>query len=545
MAGMKTRLAQIKFLASIKTKGPICKILFLLPTFAFLGFSSAQDEPNRSQPVQQSSPAAITEAVGVESAAPEVSKEPAETTAQLKPDLKPVVPASAIMPVPTEPAAKILSAPADPKMKTSAPATITAPATVQPGSRFSGQPLTLDFVDTPLVDFFRLLAEEGGVNIVLDPAVKGSISIKVAKLPWDQIFEMALSNNQLDKQVEGTLIRVAKKSTLQEEAKQEESLKKANLLAADTKTQIKRLNYAKAAELAKVLSDQKTPRGAVVVDERTNTLVLTDLPDSIEKLIKLIESLDVPQPQVEIEARIITSNSDFARDIGIQFGFIQGNTQRVTVGGASTSPNKQNSLSSSSSASMNAGNYNVNLPAGRIFGGAGISIGNIFDTFLLDAAITAGEAKGSAQLISRPRITVQNNSPAVVTQGVRFPVPVNANNTVTIQFFNAALNMTVTPQITAEGNILLDLKVENNTPDFSNKVMDVPSIRTSESSTRVLVSDGATAFISGIKVENDSTAKDKIPGLGDIPGIGRIFSRSSIVKNKQEVSFFITTTIVK
>jgi type IV pilus secretin PilQ/predicted competence protein len=453
---------------------------------------------------------------------------------------------------------------------------VAAPKPVMfPNSRFSGQPLTLDLIDMPLVDFFRLMADEGGINIVMDPEIKGRISIKVVKVPWDQIFEAALSNHSLDKQVEGTLVRIARKSTLQEEAKQQESLKKANLLAADLETSIKRLNYAKAETLVKALEDQKTVRGTVVVDERTNSLILTDIPSSINKLTKLIETLDIPQPQVEIEARIVSATRDFARDIGIQFGFVQGNLQRVTVGGPNTfgtiggtrpsatptstyaagnpftgrgAADDQTSGSASVStgtSTNNQGNFNVNLPAGKAFGGLGISVGNIFDTFLLDAAITAGESKGLAKLISQPKVTAQNNSSATITQGLRFPVQIIANNTISVQFQNAALTLVVTPQITYEGNIVLDLKVENNTPDFARQVNGIPSIRTSESTTRVLVSDGGTTVIGGILVDNEASSEDKIPGLGSLPIVGNLFRRTAVSRSTQEVLFFVTPRIIK
>ncbi len=456
------------------------------------------------------------------------------------------------------------------------PSISVPPKTIlSPASRFSGQPLTLDLVDIPLVDFFRLMAEEGGINIVMDPEIKGRISIKVVKLPWDQIFDAALINNSLDKQVDGSLVRIARKSTLQEEAKQQEMLKKANLLAADLETRVKRLNYAKADAFMKTLVDQKTVRGTVVVDERTNSLVLTDIPASLNKLIQLIETLDVPQPQVEIEARIVSATRDFARDIGVQFGFVQGNLQRVTVGGPNTSgtiggtrpsntpsstfaagnPYTGRGASESTSSdtaaistgvgSNNRGNLNVNLPAAKAFGGLGISIGNIFDTFLLDAAITAGETKGLAKLISQPKVTAQNNAPAIITQGLRFPVQIVANNTVSIQFQNAALTLTVTPQITYEGNIVLDLKVENNSPDFSRQVNGVPSIRTSESTTRILISDGGTTVIGGILVDEEANSENKIPGLGSLPIVGNLFRNTSVSRTTQEVLFFVTPRIVK
>jgi type IV pilus assembly protein PilQ len=457
------------------------------------------------------------------------------------------------------------------------PAAFTAPPkpAPSPNGRYTGQPLTLDLIEMPLVDFFRLMAEEGGINIVVDPDVKGTISIKGEKIPWDQVFDMALATRSLSKQVEGNLVRITRKATLQDEAKQREALKKANLLAADLETRIKRLNYAKAETLVKTLADQKTVRGAVVVDERTNSLILTDLPSSIDQMTGLIDALDTPQPQVEIEARIVSATRDFARDIGIQFGFVDGNLQRVTVGGSNTSgtiggtrpsitptntfsagnpttgrgssedSSSQSGGVSTGTSSQNKGNWNVNLPATKAFGGLGVSIGNIFDTFLLDAAITAGESKGWAKLISQPKVTAQNNSPAVITQGVRFPVQVIANNTVTVQFQNAALTLTVTPQITYEGNIVLDLKVENNTPDFSNSVNNIPSIRTSESQTRVLVSDGGTTVIGGILVDSESNAEDKVPGLGSLPIVGNLFRRTSVSRNTQEVLFFVTPRIIK
>jgi type IV pilus assembly protein PilQ len=163
----------------------------------------------------------------------------------------------------------------------------------------------------------------------------------------------------------------------------------------------------------------------------------------------------------------------------------------------------------------------------------------------LDAAITAGESKGVAKLISQPKVTAQNNSPAVVTQGLRFPVQIVANNTIAIQFQNAALTLTVTPQITYEGNIVLDLKVENNSPDFALQVNGVPSIRTSESTTRVLVSDGGTTVIGGILTDSESTSTDKVPGLGSLPLVGHLFRRDSVSRETQEVLFFVTPRIIK
>ena len=426
---------------------------------------------------------------------------------------------------------------------------------------FTGQALTMDIVNVPLVDFFRAMAQEGGINIVLDPAIQGNVTLSVVKMPWDQLFNVVLRSHGLDKSIEqGNVIRVTLKKTLQEEARQEEELKKANMMAADLETRVKRLNYAKASDLKTLLSDQKSERGAIVVDERTNSLVIIDLPDSIDKQFKLIESLDISQPQVEIETRIVSATRNYARDLGVQFGFVQGNNQRVTVGGAN--PNylqpgpasrpsgdtgtSSNSPGVSAGTSDTGGNLNVNLPARSPFGGIGIAVGNILDTFMLDAAITAGESKGWAKLISQPKVTVQNNSPALINNGVRFPVQVVSDNTITIQYYDAALSLTVTPQITYEGNILLDLEATNNKADFGyTSTGGVPTIRTSETSSRILVSDGGTTMFGGIIVEDEGTNEDRIPGLGSLPVLGNLFRRTATVRDTQEIMFFVTPRVVR
>jgi type IV pilus assembly protein PilQ len=193
------------------------------------------------------------------------------------------------------------------------------------------------------------------------------------------------------------------------------------------------------------------------------------------------------------------------------------------------------------------GNFNVNLPAQPPyrFSGLGLSLGNILDLFLLDAAITAGESQGQAKLISQPKVTAQNNSEATVTQGVRFPVQTIQNNTVTTTFFDAALRLTVTPQITDEGTILLNLRVENNVADFSRPVNGVPSIRTNESRTQVLVPDGGTTVIAGILIDTENRLEQKAPGIASVPILGNLFKRKFNQRETQEIIYFITPRIRK
>jgi type IV pilus assembly protein PilQ len=428
------------------------------------------------------------------------------------------------------------------------------------GSRFTGEYIDADFMNVPLVDFFRMIGDVGGINVMLDQGISGNTTFKVEKVHWDELLDMVLLNHGLTKTMEGNIVRIVLKKTLQDEANQEKALKDASMLAGELDTRIKRLNYAKASDLNNLVTKQITARGIVVVDDRTNSLVLTDLPDSLDRLFRLINELDISQSQVEIETRIVAATRNFARDIGVQFGFVQGNSQRVTVGGSNATylqtgngANRPMGPTSSSSDSPGVstgsgdanGNLNVNLPARTPFGGIGIAVGNFLDTFLLDAAITAGESKGTAKMIAQPKVVVQNNAPALITNGVRFPVQVITDNTVTIQFFDAALTLTVTPQITYEGNIMLDLDVANNIADFSQQVNGVPTIRTRETKTNVLVSDGGTMVLGGIIVEDDSTNEDRIPGLSNLPILGHLFRRNANNRESQEIMFIVTPRILR
>lgn len=453
-----------------------------------------------------------------------------------------------------------------------------ANALLQPGrGKYTGEPISMDFKEGDLLDFFRLFSQITGLNIVLDPTIKGTISLKMVNVPYDQVFDIVLENNDLDKKIEGNVVRIARKETLRREEEERRKLKEAQVLAADTVTEIIKLNYANAEILSKTLSKNLSPKGEIVVDKRTNVLIVKDIPIPIADIKRLVKEMDVSQPQVEIEARIVSATRSFAHDIGVQFGFVAGNLQRATIGGPNTfgtiggtrpstepkntyvagnpSSGRGATQSSSTESAMKGtgigdttpGNFNVNLPAQapNRFSGLGFSLGNIIDLFLLDTAITAGEARGQAKLVSQPKVTAQNNSEASITQGVRFPVQTIQNNTVTTQFFDAALRLIVTPQITDEGTVLLNIKVENNVADFVRQVNGIPTIRTSESHTQVLVPDGGTTVIAGILVDTENRLEQRAPGIASIPILGNLFKRKFNERNTQEIIFFITPRVRK
>lgn len=523
--------------------------------------------PAAPRPEPQTSAVApsASQAVKPEPAPPE----PVQPATALQPTAQPQ---SAAPPEPVQPAAVL---PQQPGPGSEAAQARKDNAAEQP--KYTGEPINIDFKEGDLIDFFRLLSEISGLNIVLDPEIKGTISLKMVAVPYDQVFDIVLENHGLAKKIEGNVVRVAKKETLRREEEEKRKLKEAQTLAADTLIKPIKLNYASAESLAKIMEKQLSPKGEIVVDQRTNTILVKDISAPLGEIERLVSTLDVPQPQVEIEARIVAATRDFARDIGMQFGFVAGNLERITVGGPNTfgtiggvrpsaSPTNQSFAAgnpftgrgtpggtsesggvSTGIGSNNLGNFNLNVPAQppNRFSGVGISVGNIFDTFLLDAAITAGEAKGLAKLISQPKVTTQNNSQAAITQGIRFPVQVIQNNTVTVQFFDAALRLLVTPQITEQGTVLLNLKVENNVADFSEagRVNGIPSIRTSESSTQVLVADGGTTVIGGILIDNETRTTQGVPGLMNLPVIGNLFKRSFVGRTTQEILFFITPRV--
>ena len=392
---------------------------------------------------------------------------------------------------------------------------------------YSGDPISLKLIDVSLVDFFRALSEISGINLLIDPDVAGNITINVEQVPWDQLFDAVLSSQGLVRTIQGNLIRISTKKTLKDEEDAEKALKDASFMAKDTITVTRHLDFAKATDLLETFKEQLSTRGLMNVDSRTNTLVITDVPESIEKIDQLIANLDKPEPQVEIEARIVEVTTNFARQIGFEFGLL--------IGGRA---NDRNAGGASYSFPTDADEDNINTLAG-------FSTGKAIDVFKLDASLTAGESSGEARMLSKPKISAQNNAEARITQGAKIPIPVQQNYTTTVRYETAALQLVVTPRITEENLIYLNITVENTQPDFTQTVMGIPVIYTSQSQTQVIVPDGGTTVVGGTYVETTTDSESKVPGLGDIPVIGNIFKKSTKEKDTREILFFITTKIIE
>jgi type IV pilus assembly protein PilQ len=416
---------------------------------------------------------------------------------------------------------------------------VTAPAQPQ---RYTGELTSWDLKDVDVKDFFRLLGDISGLNIVLDPNVSGNLTLLLKDVPWDQALDIVLQNHQLGGQLQGNVLRIATNGTLQNEENQRKALRDAKELAVDLATKMYQLNYTKAPAMALILRPMLSTRGTIIQDPRKNALIVSDIPAQFTKVDQTVKALDTPAPQVQIEARLLSANKSFSRELGNQLGFIFGNNSinKLTGGTRTGSPFVR---TPPPSVTVGGGGLPlaVDLPAAGTSGlaflmGAGTDI-------VLDEIITAAEASGTAKLISRPNVMTQNNQAATISQGTKIPVQTNVNNTISVQFLDFSLRLTVTPQITEAGTILLTVDVENSQPDFARSVNGVPSVATQQATTQVLIQDGGTAVIGGILVDTDSLNVRQVPGLGSVPLVGHLFKNTQTIKSTSELFFFITPRV--
>jgi type IV pilus assembly protein PilQ len=416
-------------------------------------------------------------------------------------------------------------------------------------TRYSGEPISVNLKDVDLRDFFRLIHEISGLNVVVDPAVKGSLTIVLDDVPWDQALDIVLKNNDLDKQLDGNVLRIATKETLKREAEQNRDLAKAQAESADVVTTTRVLSYAKASDMVPTLKKFLSSRGDILADTRSNTLIIRDIPTVLPVLDNLLRQLDRKSQQVEIEARVVAANRSFSREIGTQFGLGLG-AHGSTIGGATsvgTSPviHQPAPPFAVGTPPLTSGSVPLltNLGAATPTSGFTYSFANA--NFALDMIISAAEDRGVGKLISKPKIVAQNNQKSIVKQGTKIPVQTIVNNTVSVQFVDAVLELDVTPQITSEGTIYMDVDVKNDQIDSSiPRVEGIPAIDTQEATSKVLVADGATMVIGGVIVTQQRTDIQTVPVLGSLPVIGNLFKHTTVSSTAQELLFFLTPRIL-
>ena len=487
--------------------------------------------PAPPAPVREETPVVIPAA-----AAPVVTPAPAPVMA---------APAPAATPAPT--AAAMMAAMA----QTSGAQPQTAaqpPVPAEPAApRFTGHPVTFDFQGADLRAVLRTFADISGLNLVIDPAIQGTVDVSLKDVPWDQALDIILKANKLGYTVDGTIVRIAPLAVLADEEAQRRKLTEAQALAGELRIMTRPLSYAKAADLVPIITKSAlSQRGDVQVDTRSNTLIIRDLAERLAAAGDLITTLDSPQPQVEIEARIVQTTRDFARSLGVQWGFngrmdpALGNSPNLAFPNTVAVGGRQGGVQG-----PNATPTGVNLAAPAASSALGLALGSINGAINLDVALSALESTGKGRILSTPRVSTQNNVEAEITQGQQIPIQTQANNTITVTFKDAALTLRVLPQITAVGTVIMKITIENAAADYSRQVNGIPPIDTQRAVTSVLVPDGETTVIGGIYVTSEQANQGRTPVLHQIPLLGWLFKRDSTLEQNRELLIFITPRIVK
>ena len=404
---------------------------------------------------------------------------------------------------------------------------------------YTGEPIDLKVTNADVTEVIRTFAQISGLNVLVQPGVQGAVTAELENVPWDQALEQILKMNGLGYDIEGTVMRIAPVGVLRQEAQEEQQLAAAKALSIPLQTIYRRLSYADAGQIAQLLrsgqSGLLSQRGSVIVDARTNSLIIKELPAFMDTVVSVIDRLDSPEPQVMIEARIIETTKRFNRDFGIDWGF---------DGIASPATGNTSGLVFPNQGTVNGG---VNLGGGGDAGILTFRLGNVLNTLTLDATLNAAESEGLINILSAPKVATLNNQQASIQSGLQIPIQTIANNTVTVQYVSATLQLQVTPQVTAEGTVLMQINISKREPQLAFLVPGATNapIATKEAQTRLLVRDGGTAVIGGIYRVSTDQGEDRVPGLANIPIIGNLFKNKSRREENEELLIFITPRIMK
>jgi type IV pilus assembly protein PilQ len=420
---------------------------------------------------------------------------------------------------------------------------------------YRGRKIDLDLKDADVHNLMRLLADVGGVNIVVPDNVKASLTVRLRDVPWDQAMEVILASKGLWYRREGGLIRVAPRKELDAEDQAEAERIRALAESEAPETQVFTLNYADASKVRDQLTPLLSPKGRIEVDARTNSLIINDISAHRRRIVGLVTQLDYQTPQIQIEARVVEARTDWNREFGVQWG---GSVNASAAGGNSTGlvfPNSVNVAGGADASGTPVGgvaaapsDFAVNLPAGAGLGSGGalgVSLGSVGGNLNLNLRLSALEDTGTVRIISAPRITTSNNIEASIKSGTSIPISVISANGVQTQFVPADLLLRVTPAVSQRDcAISMQVNITKNEADFVNTgARGDPSILTKEAKTTILVADGQTAVIGGIYTRNTGVGYNKVPFFADIPVLGWLFKFRRENDNRTEVLVFITPKI--
>lgn len=428
-------------------------------------------------------------------------------------------------------------------------------------TKYSGSKITIDLQNTEIRDFLRILADTGKLNLVMDPDVQGNFGFKFTDTPWDQVLDVVLKNAGLGKEIQNGVLRVAKIDKLQKEEEERKKLDETKALAGELQTITRPLSYAKVSEVQKILKDMLTKRGSAILDDRTNTLIITDLPRNISVIDDLLQTLDVQIQQVQIEARVVEANKNWQREFGVKWPQSNNGSVAITSGSTSTgtpwvgtsSPfwngvQGFNRAASGQNASVawspgKDGATSITAPAGELW------LSFLSNRFSINAVLQAMEKDGTLKIVSSPKVVTQNNKKATILSGEKIPYPTQQGGAqggaITVAFIDANLQLDVTPQVTNEGTIIMDLKVEKAEADFTRTVQGTPTIIRKAIETQVLVRDGGTAILGGVYITNSSTGTTGVPFLSKIPLIGFLFRNDTKQEKNVELLIFITPRVLR
>jgi type IV pilus assembly protein PilQ len=419
------------------------------------------------------------------------------------------------------------------------------------GPKYTGEPISVNLKDVDLKDFFRLIHEISGLNVVLDPNVHGTLTVVLDDVPWDQALDIVLKNNDLARELEGNVLRIATVETLKHEADGRRAQIESEAAAVEKVSVTRFLSYAQAKQVIVTVKKFLSQRGDVVADDRTNAVIINDIPKVIPVIDRLLTQLDRKTQEVEIEARVVAATRSFARDIGTQLGFGWGNGHAAIGGNAAAgsttttttglTPGYITTGSSTAQTIPLFSNLASTAPT------SGLSFINASNNVRIDAVLSLAESRGLLKVLSRPRVVTQNNIQALVKQGVRVPIVTQAQlgGPPTVTYVDAFLRLTVTPQITSENTIFLNVDVENTTPNFGQEVQGNPELITQQATTQVLVTDGGTVVIGGVIQTQNSINISQVPLLGNLPYLGNLFKHTQVTTSNQELIFFITPRIIQ
>ncbi len=424
---------------------------------------------------------------------------------------------------------------------------------------YAGDPVSMEFQNAALRSVLRTFAEISGLNIVIDPQVAGTVDVALVDVPWDQAFDVILNANRLGYEVDGSVVRIAPLATLAAEAEERRARAEQQALAGELIVLTRPLGYARAVDLAELVTRTVlSPRGQIQIDGRTNTLIIADLQERVGAAQELIDALDLPEPQVQIQARIVQASQDYLRELGVKWGLAGrvapeiGNTTALPFpnrGGVSGRAGGVQGPAAAGADPRAAETENsgtaVDLGAASPTAALGLALGAIDGSLNLDVVLSAAESDGHVRILSNPRITTQNNVQAIITQGDQIPIQTVANNTVTVTFRDAALRLAVTPQITTADTVIMRIEIGNDFADFARQVNGVPPIVTQSASTTVQVADGATTVIGGIYESARTRSNRRVPGIHRVPILGWFFRSRAERRRTDELLIFLTPRIVR